>query len=269
MDKPRFDAIVRHSQTQVRTLPVEQRDIARKAISTVNTPIYRAFVESKTNEFDKARKVHEQVRDECMYVLFLDKFYESGNPEFQKIADECHVRVQQTLNPAQREKLSDTEKRLFAFWDLEQKMKQSMQRNDPVSDADLREFIRRKSTDVFLYTTVTRFSSYIPKEVIMELYMHQLLRDLGDDHDDLEEDLSEGMPNPLLLRLVQKGVNVPTLPKDQAVLSREVDASGVSKEHTAFVTKYCRAIEPDLPEHLQWMRECAGIDVNMMLQKTS
>lgn len=261
----RYDVLTKASRTEIADLPEEQRLMAGKVIETINSPLYRAIAYQLTSSLEIAQQIHNQVRDEAMYILFLDRKYESGDNRFQILADECHSRVMRTLKSEQQRKLLDMEEKLFKFWSLEQRMKHAMETDMLISDADLREFIRRKSTDVFAYGTVARQIAHFPREVMLELYGHQLLRDLEDDHADLEEDAVDTMPNPLLLRLKQRGISFTDLPQKQTDLEAAITITGVSDEHRSFVQSYCHTILKPLPKKFAWIRDCARINVEKEL----
>jgi hypothetical protein len=258
------DAYQRFTSTftdEANFLPMEdERHMARKAIETMNSPLYATIAAFETASEDVAHKVHTRVRNEGMYILFLDRAYERKDEPSRLQAEEQHQRVLSDLLSPQRDQLLALEKKLFTFWDMEQKMREKMRSNTPVSEEDLREFILRKSTDVFLYATITRFSVPVPREVMLEFYMHQLLRDVEDDFRDLAEDGNEQMPNPLLLRLWQHGNYDFSCPLDQQRLELLATETGVFAQHSSFVRNYCQTIVENLPKKYQWMRLCSGIN---------
>jgi hypothetical protein len=241
----------------------DERHTARKAIETMNTPLYASVAAFESASEDVAHKVHTRVRNEGMYILFLDRAYERKDDPSRQQADAQHQLILGDLPSSQQQQLLALENKLFAFWDIEQDMRERMRSSSPVSEEELREFILRKSTDIFLYATITRFSIPMPREVMLEFYVHQLLRDVDDDFRDLAEDAEEQMPNPLLLKLWQKGAYDFSRSCDQRELESLVTETGVFAQHTSFIRAYCQAISANLPEKYKWMRQCAGIPVEL------
>lgn len=252
----RYYELTRVFQEEAAQFGPEEHKIAQKAISTVNTSLYAAVALDRTDSEEIAHRVHTLVRDETMYILFLDRFYESGDALSKSIADRCRKRVETLLQPEQHLSLSQLEAKLFTFWDVEREMKEKVQLQQPISDAELREFILRKSTDVFAYAHAAGCVCKFPRGVVLELYRQQLMRDVEDDLRDLGEDATQSMPNPLLIRLQQKKLYDPSVVHRQEDLMRAVQESGVSQEHSTFVQKYCSAISRSFPQEYLWMREC-------------
>ena len=53
------------------------RDVTKKAISTINTPLYAAIVHFETDSLERALLSHELILEEARYILFLDYLYSS------------------------------------------------------------------------------------------------------------------------------------------------------------------------------------------------
>ena len=241
----------------------QEGEIALKAIETVNTPLYATLGWQESGSEEVAQRIHTLVRNEVMYVLFLDKFHETSQEHYRHMADACRERVRTALSAEQNKQLTALEKKLFVYWDVERDMSSRMSSGDATLSEDIRELTLRKSTDVFAYATLLRTMQDVPKEVVLELYAHQLLRDVQDDIADLEEDAQEHMPNPLLLRLFLRGDYYSHVKYDQQQLEKMARSMGVIEEQQQLVRDYCRTISASLPPQYEWMRECAGVEVSL------
>jgi hypothetical protein len=247
---------------EVKTLPTEEQGIAHKAIATVNTPLYAVVAKLLANSQQIADRVHTLIRDEAMYVLFLDRSYESDDTESAELARRCSARARSALSNAQVGKLEAIEKKLFVFWEIEQELRKRMEEGEEVTGTEMHSFMRRKSTDVFVYTTILQFFANTPQEVVLELYTHQLLRDVEDDERDLEEDASEHMPNPLLLQLYREGKYSCDHTYTQQALEVLCTDCGLIENHRSSVRAYCEKVSAHLSRSYRWMSDCSGIKIS-------
>jgi len=236
------------------------RDITRKAILTINTPLYALLVYKNTGDISEARMCHELVMDEARHILYLDNYYETG-----KMCDREQATVHQScilekLTQDQRDKLLCLETELFKYWAYERQLSDRLFSNDKISEQEIADFTLRKSTDVYLYAMISGFVTTLPTPLVTEIYHQQLRRDIHDDLEDLAEDYGHRMPNPLLMRL--HGMNGLDFGREysQDELLKLVQTSGVFVNQTKFLENHFK--DHPIPDEYAWIRDCVVPVIN-------
>ncbi len=211
-----------------------QDPIEYKAIETMGLPLFFVLAQEVTGDDTLAGKIYQLVLLEAKYILYLDFYHEGKGVENKNLADQFHNELLFQLKKNQREELLSLEKNLFYFWDLERELAKKMFVKQ-VTFQEVEEYTLLQSTDVFLYIQILSFFCKFPNHLYETLYLAQVQRDFGDDQRDLQEDFEEGMPNPLLLRLWEKGIT----PKESRLtfLQTEVTRFGVLEEQSIFLKR--------------------------------
>ena len=216
------------------------KEITKKSISTINTPIYASIVYLETGSMEKADLCHKLILEEANFILFLDYYYETGLNKYRKRAERIQKKLLSRLNPIEKRKLLNLEKRIFTFWQLERGLSEKMKANKTIAIKEIEKFTLKKSRDVFLYSLISTFIAPIQKKIIHQLYHRQLLRDFEDDCRDMMEDLRQKMPNPLTLRLYQKGLIDLDKTYSQKKIEKLGKSSGIFSSHKRYIKKYIR-----------------------------
>lgn len=216
------------------------KEITKKSISTIDTPIYASIIYSETGSMEKVYLGHKLILEEAKFILFLDYYYETGLNKYWKRAELIHKKLLGRLSPIEKRKLLNLEKRLFTFWQLEKDLSEKMKANKTIEIKEIEKFTLKKSRDVFLYFLIATFIAPIQKKIIHQLYHRQLLRDFEDDCRDLMEDLKQKMPNPLILRLYQEELIDPEKVYSQKKLEKLGKSSGIFSSHKRYIKEYIR-----------------------------
>src|SRR3989344_4202886 len=214
--------------------------IYKKAIETINTGIYSKHVYSKTHSLELSKKCDDFILMEAAYVLFLDYFYELKNKNFLRKANGIHNALLSKLKPKQQNELLKMESRVAPFFQYEKKLAVKIKTNRKFSNKEIERFTLMKSKDVCVYSIITSFFAKLPERFVTKMYHAQLVRDLGDDFRDLLEDFQQKMPNPILLRLQNKGLVNFDKKYTQKQLQSIAKISGVYSVQKKFLLDYIK-----------------------------
>jgi hypothetical protein len=248
--------------SKIETIPDSRiRDITKKAVFTINTPIYAAIVYTNTQDLEASIKCHDMVSNEAHRILFLDEYYETGEDRFKTQAEKCFRNLVAKLNQKQAKELTSLEKKLFTYWDYEQELSTKMKNREAISLDNIEKITLKKSTDMYLYSLISGFLIDIPQEIVRKLYHQQLLRDFNDDMRDLSEDFERQRPNPLLLRLSKKMTLNLNDQYSQTILTQLVKTYGVDQDQRGFIENYIKSQSTSLPKQNEWIQKCNRVPI--------
>lgn len=180
-------------------LEKENDPVGKKAIISVNTPIYSLIT--------KLEYVHIPVILEAKFVHYLDLFYERGDEEFFLKANIAHTELYHLLNIDEKNKLSSLEKKLGNFFEYEKQLSKKVDARE-IALYDLENYTILRSSDVFLYSMIAGFFGDFPEEYQSVLHYIQMKEDLKDDLKDIELDSSQGISNSLMMRAKINGYSL-------------------------------------------------------------
>jgi hypothetical protein len=165
-------------------------------------PSYFIAAYFDTKNLDKALWIYWVVRSLTRYILFSDRFYETGNDRYALLAKQVHKSINDFLQSE-----CDAQHLVYSidyllgqfseFWKFEQIIKHSIIENHTFSYAEIRHYNLSKSSDASLvYAKV--LDAMLPtfnENVASVLHYNQALLDIYDDLEDIEEDVRQDMPN--------------------------------------------------------------------------
>ncbi len=232
------------------------KKLYRKAIFTINTPLYATIAFIKTKTYDLANKVHKLIIYEALSVLYYDLYQETGENEFKYKSNKFHNLLLKKLNKKNAKELLKLEEKIKIFWDIENKIHKKILFNKKITDKEIEIFTLRKSKDVFAYFKIMSFFANVPVSIRTVLYIQQIKRDLEDDFNDLLEDSKQNMPNPLLLRLYKNNLYNPNKNYTKKELIKLIIKNGIFKKHKDFIENYCKKYKYNLKDEYKWIEKC-------------
>jgi len=166
-----------------------------RAQSTIHPHFYYRFVFDRTKNITKARQARRHVILAARYILLLDRFYETGKKQFRESANEAEKQLLKNLSPAHQRKFKNRYKNISSFWAYESSLLDKAR----FSKRERRTYLRKKSSDVFLYTLVAEFVEPFSVDIVRIFHAAQQLNDMHDDLIDTEEDRKNNSPNIVFL----------------------------------------------------------------------
>jgi hypothetical protein len=172
-------------------------------------PTYFLAAYFDTKNIVDALWVYKIIRSLTRYVLFIDRFYETGNNRYDWLAKRVRKSINELLQPQY-----DAQHLVYSidyligqfseFWKFERIVKSRLINNEAFSYAEIRHFNLSKSSDASLiYAKV--LDAKLPnfnENVSLILHYNQALLDILDDWDDIEEDIELDMPNVFVMAAV-------------------------------------------------------------------
>ena len=169
-------------------------------------PSYFMATYFDTRNIAKALWIYRIVRSLTRYILFSDKFYETGNNRYALLAKQVRKSVVEILRSESNAQhliysIDYSLGQFSTFWKFEQIIKRRILKNYAFSYTEIRHFILSKSSDASLvYAKV--LDAKLPsfnENVALVLHYNQALLDIHDDWEDIEDDVQEDMPNIFLM----------------------------------------------------------------------
>lgn len=179
------------------------RTIDKKA-QDLGTYYLAAYSESKDVEF--SLRIFRTVRFFVRYIVLMDRYFEVGNLEYKKEAASLLRTAKTECEGYLKYTTQFSFSQFWPFWKFEQEMKNRMLGGKSFDRREVRNHIMFKSSDApTIYARVmdSELTTFNPT-VSLVLHYNQALQDIQDDFEDLEEDLSEKMPNIFLLAATEK-----------------------------------------------------------------
>jgi hypothetical protein len=188
--------------------------------------------------------IYRVVRSLTRYILFSDKFYETGIDRYALLAKQVHELVIKSLQSEYDAQyliysIDYLLDQFSAFWKFEQIVKRRILKNHTFSYSEIRHYILSKSSDASLiYARV--LDAKLPsfnENVALVLHYNQALLDIQDDWEDIEDDVREDMPNIFVMAAVD---NIPynTIKKSRHDMIRKL----VLSEANASVVQITRLV---------------------------
>src|SRR5688572_4414565 len=86
--------------TEMRAItdPLE-RKITEKAISTINTPVYAVIAKINGASDEQVEQIYKAIKTQALHVLYLDKYFESGEEKYKELGDQANNQLDSLLPP--------------------------------------------------------------------------------------------------------------------------------------------------------------------------
>lgn len=228
-------------------------------------PTYFIAAYFDTKNIAEALCVYRIVKSLTRYILFLDRFYETGNDRYAFFAKQVRKSVNELLHSE-----SDAQHLIYsidyllgqfsAFWKFEQIIKRRILENYTFSFAEIRHFNLSKSSDASLvYAKV--LDAKLPsfnENVALVLHYNQALLDIQDDWEDIEDDVREDMPNIFVMAAVD---NIPynRIKKSRHDSIRKVVLSGINSSGGGPVSRLVNELQASsksisIPENFAFLK---------------
>jgi hypothetical protein len=197
-------------------------------------PSYFMAAYFDTRNIAKALWIYRIVRSLTRYILFSDKFYETGNNRYALLAKQVRKSVVEILRSESNAQhliysIDYSLGQFSTFWKFEQIIKRHILKNYAFSYTEIRHFILSKSSDASLvYAKV--LDAKLPsfnENVALVLHYNQALLDIHDDWEDIEDDVQEDMPNIFLMAAVDD-IPYNIIKKSRHDIIRKVVLSGTN-----------------------------------------
>jgi hypothetical protein len=154
-----------------------------------------------TRDIDQSLWVYRMVQLLVRYVLLYDRFYEIGDESYRELGIDIHKDINKSIADSKKTYLNSSLnyslEQFWPFWRYEQMLKKQMLEGHGFSYKEIRSHNLFKSSDSSLiYSKV--LESVIPdysENISLILHYNQALLDIQDDLEDIEDDISESMPN--------------------------------------------------------------------------
>ncbi len=172
-----------------------EKNADQHASLTINPEFYSKIVLQLANDTKKAEETEKNIKLIARHVMLLDLYYETNNLEYKDLAEKAKIALLKNIPNNYKGDFEKLYKKLSTFW----KYEKSLLGKKKFSKKERMEYIRKKSSDVFMYIFIAEFSVHIPKNVIDALYALQQLNDICDDIMDTKEDRENGSPNLIFL----------------------------------------------------------------------
>jgi hypothetical protein len=200
-------------------------------------PSYFMATYFDTRNIVEALWVYRIVRSLTRYVLFSDRFHETGNDRYALLAEQAHKSVNELLQSERDDaqhliySLDYSLEQFSAFWKFEQVIKRRMLENRTFSYTEIRHFNLSKSSDApLMYAKV--LDAKLPsfnENVALVLHYNQALLDIQDDWEDIEDDVQEDMPNIFVMAAaIVDNISYNTIKKSRQNIVRKVVLSGAN-----------------------------------------
>ena len=150
-------------------------------------------------------KIYKTVKSMVRYILFMDRYYEVGERKCLYIAKGIMKEIKSQFPKGHVHYSVDFSfKQFWPFWEYEQAVKRLMLKDDQeFGYRELRHFNLFKSSDApIIYCNLLDNElspSIFNQEVARVFHYNQALQDIHDDLHDIEEDITDRMPNVFLL----------------------------------------------------------------------
>lgn len=167
----------------------------KRAQETIHPFWYSEIVLILTGDIKLSKKVSRNIVLTTRFILLLDSFYETNEPKYAKASEKTRNQLLKSLLPAQQKEFEKLYAKLSSFW----KYEKSLTLKKKFSEKDRLTYLRKKSSDVFLYTLVSGFVSPFPRRIVRALHAVQQLNDIYDDCIDMQEDRETNSPNLIFL----------------------------------------------------------------------
>jgi hypothetical protein len=164
-------------------------------------PTYFIAAYFDTTNFTEAFWIYGTVKSLTRYILFSDKFHETGEEGYALFAEDILQGLMKSLRSGHYSILVFSVeywlKQFSAFWNFEKRVKQKVLENHKFSYTEIRHYNLAKASDApLVYARVldTKLPSF-NENVSLILHYNQALLDILDDWEDIEEDARQDMPN--------------------------------------------------------------------------
>ncbi len=224
-------------------------------------PTYFIAAYFDTKSIADALWVYKVVRSLTRYVLFSDRFYETGEDKYELSAKQVLESLVGFLrSEGNSQHLAYSVDYLLGqfseFWTFEKIVKCRMLEGHTFSYAEIRHFIMSKSSDALLvYSKV--LGAKIPhfnENVALVLHCNQALLDIQDDWEDIEEDIRDDMPN-IFVMTTLKSIPYSKIKKSRHDARKVVLGAGPSGPISRLVDDLHRSIKSvSIPENFAFLK---------------
>lgn len=175
--------------------------IVGKEKAPYSVRIFPKCVWKITKNKERFKEATELIREVNMFVHNLDLFYETKKREYK---DNAKVNRNNVINYATRhfgqnfvEDLQSLEEEVTKFFRFEEEVWSKVLREEPLTDHEVREYIRMRAGDAKVYSRI--IEEFTGRDLTVPLVGIMQLLDIKNDLAQYEADLKGNLPNVLYM----------------------------------------------------------------------
>ena len=124
-----------------------EKNADQHASLTINPEFYSKIVLQLANDTKKAEETEKNIKLIARHVMLLDLYYETNNLEYKDLAEKAKIALLKNIPNNYKGDFEKLYKKLSTFW----KYEKSLLGKKKFSKKERMEYIRKKSSDVFMY----------------------------------------------------------------------------------------------------------------------
>lgn len=172
----------------------EIEEVDKKVRETIHPEFYGQLVRDLTQDAELAKKAEEIVVLAGRYILLWDRYYEINDKRYQDAAEDTKQSLLDFI-PISKKEFEQAYESIAPFWEYER----TLLDHGSFSFQDREEYFVRKSSDIPFYFGLLRKITPIDTADEAVFRTLQKLNDMYDDFIDISEDITDGVPNIILL----------------------------------------------------------------------